>query len=109
MSRARPIDRAAPPVPRAAIIQVARMARPQVSPAATSSDRLRRLAGLLALLPGAACRAPRGRAFDLLVRDPGRATVLLAMTARVVAKASSLPPATLVTPSLVGDAAGGPE
>ena len=32
MSRARPIDRAAPPVPFAAISQVARMARPQVSP-----------------------------------------------------------------------------
>ncbi|WP_197696027.1 DNA translocase FtsK [Mycobacterium sp. E1715] len=49
MSRARPIDRAAPPVLRAAISQVARRARPPVSPAATSSDWLRRFAGLLGL------------------------------------------------------------
>jgi hypothetical protein len=102
MSRARPIDRATPPVPRAAISQVARMARPQVSPAATNTDRLRRLAGLLALRRGAAgraLRAPLARevAFDLLVRLPERATVLLGMMPRVVANTSSAPPATLVT------------
>ena len=88
--------------PCAAISQVARMARPQVSPAATSSDRLRRLAGLLALLRDAAGRAlrdPPARevAFDLLVRVPERAAVLLAMTASLVANTSSAPPATLVT------------
>src|SRR5580693_3000673 len=92
MSRARPIDRAAPPVPFAAISQVARRARPQLSPTATSNGRLRRLAGpltpltgLLAFLRGLPGRAlrdePREAAFDLLVREPERATVLLAMAA----------------------------
>jgi len=88
-------------VPRAAISQVARMARPQVSPAATSNDWLRRLAGLLTFRRDAAGRAlrdlPRGVAFDLLVRALVRAAVLLAMVARVVANTSSTPPATLVT------------
>jgi hypothetical protein len=108
MSWARPIDRAALPVPLAAIIQVARTARPQVSPAVTSRDRLRRLAGLpgrLAawggLLLGAVDRplrdAPREVAFDLLVRAPERAAVLLAMPARLVANTPSAPSATLVT------------
>ncbi|OBI87278.1 hypothetical protein A9X00_24695 [Mycobacterium sp. 1245805.9] len=77
------------------------MARPQVSPVATSSEELRRLAGLPAFLRGAAGRAlrdlAREGAFDLLVRAPERAAVLLGMTLRVVAKASSTPPATLVT------------
>jgi hypothetical protein len=36
-------------------------------------------------------------AFDLLVRVPERVAVLLGMRARVVANASSTPPATLVT------------
>ncbi|BBY00091.1 hypothetical protein MSEO_05900 [Mycobacterium seoulense] len=101
MSRARPIDRAAPPVLRAAISQVARRARPPVSPAATSSEWLRRLAGLPGRLRGAAGRARpdplREGAFDLLVLALERAAVLLAMTARVVASTSSTPPATLVT------------
>src|SRR5262249_57859944 len=101
MSRARPIDRATLPVPRAAISQVARMARPQVSPAATSDEWLRRLAGLLTLLRGAAGRAlrdlPREVAFDLLVRVPQRAAVLLAMTPSLVAIAPYSPSATRVT------------
>src|ERR1700722_8619051 len=102
MSRARPIDRAALPVPRAAISQVARMARPHVTPVATSSDWLRRLAGLLTRLRGAAGRPPRGPlardgAFDLLVRFPERAAVLLGMTPRVVAIAPHSPSATRVT------------
>ena len=50
MWRACPIDRAARPVPLAAIIQAPRAVRPQVRPASTSSDRLRRLAGLFARL-----------------------------------------------------------
>ncbi|BBY68020.1 hypothetical protein MINTM008_38090 [Mycobacterium intracellulare] len=111
MSRARPIDRAAPPVPRAAINQVARRARPQVSPIPTSGERFRRRAGLLGFLRGAAGRAPRDPparegAFDLLVRLAERAAVLLGMTARVVATASSTPPATLVTARLVRHVAG---
>jgi hypothetical protein len=95
-------------VPFAAISQVARIARPQLSPAATSNGRLRRLAGLLTPLtgllaflrglPGRPLRdAPREAAFDLLVREPERATVLLAMTASLVANTPSTPPATLVT------------
>nr|BBX77672.1 hypothetical protein MFLOJ_14590 [Mycobacterium florentinum] len=92
MSRARPIDRAAPPVPRAAISQVARIARPPVMPAATSRDRWRRLARLLAFLragAGRALRDPLDRevAFDLLVRVPERAAVLLAMGSSLVALA----------------------
>ncbi|MGO9524462.1 hypothetical protein [Mycobacterium sp.] len=77
------------------------MARPQVSPAATSTDRLRRLAGLLARLRGAAGRARPDRlrevAFDLLIRAPERATVLLAMVTRLVASTSHSPSATRVT------------
>jgi hypothetical protein len=60
------------------------------------------LAGLLTLLRGIAGRARRDPparevAFDLLVRVPERATVLLAMSASLVANTSSTPPATLVT------------
>ena len=104
MSRARPIERAAPPVPLGRpSARSARMARPQVSPAATSSDWLRRLAGLLDPLAGRrwsrgfGTRPAREVAFDLLVRVPERAAVLLAMRASVVAITSSTPPATLVT------------
>ncbi|CKS58941.1 antibiotic biosynthesis monooxygenase domain-containing protein [Mycobacterium tuberculosis] len=107
MSRARPIDRAAPPVPLAAIIQTARMARPQASPVDTSSDRWCRREGLptpltgLDLFLGTADRAlrdaPREVAFDLLVRVPERATVLLDITASLVAITPSTPSATLVT------------
>ncbi|BBY21410.1 hypothetical protein MSTO_16150 [Mycobacterium stomatepiae] len=90
MSRARPIERAAPPVPRAAISQVARMARAPVIPAATSRDRWCRLRGLLAFLRGGAGRALRDPldrevAFDLLVLVPERAAVLLAMGSSLVA------------------------
>ncbi|GAB4661440.1 hypothetical protein MAHJHV64_03860 [Mycobacterium avium subsp. hominissuis] len=113
MSRARPIDRAAPPVPRAASIQPARRARPQVRPAATSGGCCRRRVGLPGLRRDAAGRAPRDPldrevAFDLLVRLPERAAVLLGMTARVVATASSTPPATLVTTRLVRQLRDGP-
>jgi hypothetical protein len=62
------------------------------------------LAGLPTLRRGAAGRElrdlPREEAFDLLVRVPERAAVLLAMIARVVVNTSSAPPATLVTPIL---------
>ncbi|ORW34193.1 hypothetical protein AWB91_01135 [Mycobacterium paraense] len=107
------MDRAAPPTPRAATSQVARTARPQVSPEATSSDWLRRLAGLLGFLRGAGrgFRAPPARdvAFDLLVRAPERAAVLLGMRARVVANTSSTPPATRVTAARGGMSVSGPE
>ncbi|OBI52904.1 hypothetical protein A5705_05045 [Mycobacterium sp. E787] len=95
------MERAAPPAPRAVSSQAARTARPQVSPVATSSERLRRLAGLLAARRGAGrgFRGPplRELAFDLLVRLPERAAVLLGMGPRVVANTSSTPPATLAT------------
>src|SRR6201996_6401414 len=120
MSRARPIDRAAPPVPLAAISQAARTRPPQVTPAAPSNDRLRRWAGLGAG-PARPRRAPpRGLALelalklafdlalDLLVRVPERAAVLLAMPARVVAPASPTPPATLVTASWMDHMTGRP-
>ncbi|ETZ68226.1 hypothetical protein L841_2349 [Mycobacterium sp. MAC_080597_8934] len=65
------------------------------------------------LAADAAGRAPRDPldrevAFDLLVRLPERAAVLLGMTARVVATASSTPPATLVTTRLVRQLRAGP-
>nr|AJK74402.1 hypothetical protein RC58_04665 [Mycobacterium avium subsp. paratuberculosis] len=101
-------------MPRAASIQPARRARPQVRPAATSGGCWRRRVGLAGLRWGAAGRAPRDPldrevAFDLLVRFPERAAVLLGMTARVVATASSTPPATLVTTRLCGSCGMGPE
>jgi len=87
------------------------MARPQVSPAVIRSDRLRRGPGRFAFLRGAAGRPlrepPREVAFDLLVRLPERATVLLAMAFSVVAKTTSAPPATLVK-IRVGGPRGGP-
>ncbi|BBY08058.1 hypothetical protein MNVI_33760 [Mycobacterium noviomagense] len=92
MSWARPTERAVVPAPLATISQPARTAWPQRSPAVTSSDRLWRF---FALLRGAAGRAgrtlPRGAAFDLLVRLPDRAAVLLGMTASLIANAPSAP------------------
>ncbi len=83
------------------------MARPQASPVDTSSDRWCRREGLptpltgLDLFLGTADRAlrdaPREVAFDLLVRVPERATVLLDITASLVAITPSTPSATLVT------------
>ncbi|BBX44183.1 hypothetical protein GCM10009641_67170 [Mycobacterium cookii] len=82
MSRARPTDRAVLPVPLATINHVARTARPQVNPALVTSERLRRRAGRRGAGLRRACadrEPPREAAFDLLVRFPDRATVLLGM------------------------------
>lgn len=106
MSCARPIDRAALPAPRATTSHAARVARPQASPSATGLE-WPRLAGFRRGTDARAARAARpGRApaldpvFDLLVRAPDRvpdrATVLLGMTASLVAIASLAPFATLI-------------
>ena len=84
ISRARPTDRAVLPVPLASISHVARTARPHASPALVTSEWLRRLAGRRGALAGLRAGLRRGCAdreepFDLLVRAPERATVLLAM------------------------------
>src|SRR5262249_11318752 len=101
MSRARPIDRAAPPVPRTAISQLARTARPPGRPPATCNVCLRGLPALLSCRRSAAGRAlrdlPREVALDLLVRVPERAAVLLAMRPSLVAIAPYSPSATRVT------------
>ncbi|HXO56088.1 MAG TPA: hypothetical protein VN866_06010, partial [Mycobacterium sp.] len=78
---ARPTDRAVLPVPLASISHVARTARPHASPALVTSEWLRRLARRrTGLRRGCAERErPREAPFDLLVRAPEGATVLLAM------------------------------
>src|ERR1700682_34405 len=98
MSRARPTARAVDPAPLASISQPARAPRPTATPAAAIPCPLvRRLAGLRRSA-GRAGRAPdRQPAFALLVRVPVRVTVLLAMTASLVANTPYTPSATLVT------------
>ncbi|EUA54840.1 hypothetical protein I553_1381 [Mycobacterium xenopi 4042] len=87
MSWARPTERAAAPAVLANRSHVPRAASPQFSPMVTSSDRARRFLTLLRGVRGRVDREPpRETAFDLPVRVPDRATVLLAMVASLIAK-----------------------
>ena len=99
ISPARPTERAAPPAPLATISHAVCTPRPIASAPAVSGAELldlRRLAGFLR----AAGREPlRELAFDLVVRLPERAAVLLGMSPSLVACTSFAPFATLATAS----------
>ena len=81
-SRALPTERAVDPAPLASISQPARTPRPTVVPAAEIGEGLRRGAGFRRGVVRDPAREP---AFDLLERAPDRATVLLGMSASLVA------------------------
>jgi hypothetical protein len=85
MSRARPTERAALPAVFATISHVAWTPRPTATAPAASGPAPRDVRRLTGFLRGV-CREPlRELAFDLVVRLPERAAVLLGMQASLVA------------------------